>query len=103
MSPQTAKALLEAGYIVRVERSPERIYKDEEFEAVGAQLVPAGSWRDAPVEDIILGLKELDEDDIPVKHTQIHFQHVFKRQEGWEKSLSRWKQGGGTLYDLEFL
>ena len=63
MSPDSAKALLKAGYVVRVERSPDRIYKDAEFEAVGAEMVPAGSWVDAPLDDIILGLKELPEGD----------------------------------------
>jgi saccharopine dehydrogenase (NAD+, L-lysine forming) len=44
---------------VRVEESPDRIYNDSEFKAVGAEIVPAGSWVDAPVENVILGLKEL--------------------------------------------
>ncbi|UKZ80387.1 hypothetical protein TrVFT333_008146 [Trichoderma virens FT-333] len=103
LSPKTAKALLDAGYIVRVERSTERIYKDEEFAEIGAELVPAGSWIKAPKEDIILGLKELPEDDIDLPHTYIHFQHIFKKQTGWAPSLSRFARAGGTLYDLEFL
>ncbi|KAI0433493.1 Saccharopine dehydrogenase [Xylaria sp. FL1042] len=103
MSPETAKALIEAGYLVRVERSPERIYNDDEFEAIGAEMIPAGSWLKAPREDIILGLKELPDDDIPLPHTYIHFQHNFKKQQGWAPSLSRFARSGGTLYDLEFL
>lgn len=63
MTPTTAKALLEAGYKINVERSPGRIFDDEEFEAVGATLVPEGSWVDAPGTAIILGLKELPESD----------------------------------------
>ena len=31
------------------------------------------------------------------------FAHCFKNQGGWEKVLSRWARGGGTLLDLEFL
>lgn len=103
MSPETAKALIQAGYLVRVERSRDRIYNDIEFEAAGAELIPAGSWLNAPTQDIILGLKELPEDDIPLPHTYIHFQHIFKRQTGWAPSLSRFARGGGTLFDLEFL
>lgn len=103
VSPVTTKALIQAGYIVRVERSAERIYNDEEFEAVGAELVPAGSWINAPKEDIILGLKELPDDDIDLPHSYIHFQHIFKKQTGWAPSLSRFARAGGTLYDLEFL
>lgn len=103
MSPVSAKALLDAGYVVRVERSSDRIYKDEEFAAAGAELIPAGSWLKAPREDIILGLKELPEDDIPFPNPYIHFQHCFKKQTGWAASLARFARGGGTLYDLEFL
>ncbi|KAG8407049.1 Saccharopine dehydrogenase, variant 2 [Metarhizium acridum] len=66
-------------------------------------MVPAGSWLNAPRQDIILGLKELPDDDIPLPHTYIHFQHNFKKQLGWARSLSRFARGGGTLYDLEFL
>jgi saccharopine dehydrogenase (NAD+, L-lysine forming) len=103
VSPETARALIQAGYVIRVERSRERIYNDDEFEAIGAELVPTGSWLNAPRQDIILGLKELPDDDIPFPHTYIHFQHNFKKQVGWERSLSRFARGGGTLYDLEFL
>lgn len=132
MTPTTAKALLEAGYKIYVERSPGRIFDDEEFEAVGATLVPEGSWVDAPADAIILGLKELPESDsmsfchpalhffnscmstsyfglanldvsAPLHHAHIHFGHCFKRQEYWNLYLNRFAQGGGTLYDLEFL
>ena len=62
MTPTTTKSLLDAGYKVNVERSPERIFDDSEFEEVGATLVPEGSWVDAPTDHIIVGLKELPED-----------------------------------------
>lgn len=63
LTPTTTKALLDAGYTVRIERSPERIFDDAEFEAVGATLVPENTWREAPADHIILGLKELPEED----------------------------------------
>ena len=62
MTPTTTKALIDAGYKLNVEKSPERIFEDSEFEAVGASLVPEGSWVDAPHDHIIVGLKELPED-----------------------------------------
>src|SRR5579862_9768556 len=62
-SPTTTKALLDARYIVNVERSPGRAFGDGEFEAVGATLVPEGSWVGAPKDHIIIGLKELPEDN----------------------------------------
>lgn len=59
LTPTTAKALIDAGYTVNVERSPERIFDDSEFEKVGAKLVPENTWREAPTDNIIIGLKEL--------------------------------------------
>jgi len=63
LTPATTKALLDAGYTVHIERSPERIFDDSEFEAVGATMVPEGSWREAPADHFIVGLKELPEED----------------------------------------
>lgn len=103
LTPTTTKKLIDAGYTVNVERSPERIFDDAEFEAVGATLVPEGSWVDAPTDHIIVGLKELLEEDFPLKHVFVHFHHCYKQQDGWEKVLSRYPRGGGTLLDLEFL
>ena len=59
LTPSTCKALLDAGYTVNVERSPERIFDDSEFEKVGVTLVPEDTWREAPADHIIVGLKEL--------------------------------------------
>ncbi|RWA13243.1 hypothetical protein EKO27_g1849 [Xylaria grammica] len=103
LSPDTAKALISAGYVVRVEESPDRIYNDSEFKAAGAEIVPAGSWVNAPVDNIILGLKELPADGTPLPHTYIHFAHCFKKQDRWVTELSRFAKAGGLLYDLEFL
>ncbi len=61
LTPSTTAKLIAAGYVVNVERSPERIFDDAEFEAAGATLVPEHSWVDAPKEHIIVGLKELEE------------------------------------------
>lgn len=108
LTPTTTKKLIAAGYKVKVERSPtnpdyERIFKDSEFEEAGATLVDEGSWTKAPRDHIIIGLKELPEEDWPLEHTMVHFAHCYKQQGGWEKVLARFPRGGGTLYDLEFL
>ncbi|KAI4118052.1 MAG: hypothetical protein LQ345_001817 [Seirophora villosa] len=103
VTPSAAKSLLDKGYTINVERSPARIFKDEEFEAAGATLVPEGSWPTVPESHLILGLKELPEEDTPLKHTHIQFAHCYKQQSGWQQVLRRFPRGGGTLYDLEFL
>lgn len=103
LTPTTTKALLDAGYKVNVERSALRIFDDQEFEDVGATLVPEGSWPEAPANHVILGLKELPEEDFPLEHTHVQFAHCYKGQDGWDKVLRRFPRGGGTLLDLEFL
>jgi saccharopine dehydrogenase (NAD+, L-lysine-forming) len=109
LTPTTAKKLLDAGYPVLVERSPKdpnyaRIFKDEEFEQAGATLIEEGAYKNAPKDNrIIIGLKELPEDEFPLEQTFVHFAHCYKQQGGWEKVLARFPRGGGTLYDLEFL
>jgi hypothetical protein len=62
LTPTTTKRLIEAGYHVKVERSPQRIFDDKEFENAGATLVEENAWRDAPKDTIIVGLKELPVD-----------------------------------------
>ncbi|KAI0473622.1 hypothetical protein GGR56DRAFT_696045 [Xylariaceae sp. FL0804] len=103
LTPTTAKALIEAGYTVNVEKSPVRTFDDAEFTAVGCALVPTGSWRDAPTDHIIVGLKELPEETFPLRHVHVSFAHCYKGQAGWASVLARFPRGGGTLLDLEFL
>ena len=103
LTPTTTKALLDAGFEVNVERSPERIFDDSEFETAGATLVAEGSWVDTPHDNIIVGLKELPEDKFALNHTHVQFAHCYKGQGGWQDVLARFPQGGGTLLDLEFL
>ena len=69
ITPTVAKKLVDAGYNVNVEQSPLSIFDDSEYESTGANLVPTGSWTDAPSNDFIIGLKELPEEDFPLKHT----------------------------------
>lgn len=69
ITPTIAKKLVDAGYTVNVEKSPLSIFPDSEYEGTGASLVPTGSWVDAPSDHIIIGLKELPEEDFPLKHT----------------------------------
>ena len=94
---------MKKGFKINVERSPIRIFDDEDYEKAGASLVPEGSWPDVPQDHIIVGLKELPEESFPLRHTHVQFAHCYKGQGGWEEVLSRFAAGGGTLYDMEFL
>lgn len=104
LTPSAVKQLLQAGFTVYVEESKQSAFKAEEYAKVGAIIVPEDSWKQAPIDRIIIGLKELPEEDtFPLIHEHIQFAHCYKDQAGWQTVLSRYARGNGTLYDLEFL
>ena len=103
MSPAGAKALLDAGFKVTVERSEQSIFPIEQYQEIGADIAEEGSWVSAPASAIILGLKELPEATFPLEHKHIYFAHAYKEQSGWQDILSRFTRGGGELFDLEYL
>ncbi|CAB4432190.1 unnamed protein product [Rhizophagus irregularis] len=104
LTPSACKVLLENGFHISVERSSERIFDDEEYEQKGCTLVPTLTWKNAPADAYIIGLKELPEnDDSPLSHQHIFFAHCYKNQGGWKDILKRFIKGNGTILDLEFL
>ncbi|KAH3675943.1 hypothetical protein WICMUC_002239 [Wickerhamomyces mucosus] len=104
LTPTTTKQLIQAGFTIYVEESPQSAFNIEEYRKVGAIIVPEDSWKQAPLDRIIIGLKELPEEDtFPLIHEHIQFAHCYKDQGGWKDVLSRYARGNGTLYDLEFL
>jgi hypothetical protein len=103
LTPAGARVLLEAGFEVTVEDSPQNIFPLDDYRAAGCSIAAPGSWKDAPGGAFVLGLKELDEDVFPLAHRHIYFAHVFKGQEGADDVLRRFVRGGGALYDLEYL
>jgi saccharopine dehydrogenase (NAD+, L-lysine-forming) len=102
LSAKSAKRVLDAGHSITVENFEDRIFPLSEFKEIGCNITFT-HWKDAPADAIILGLKELADDDFGLSHKHIHFAHVFKGQDGFEKTLKRFKKGGGTLFDLEYL
>ena len=103
LTPVGASLLVKDGGKVFVESSPTRIFPDEEYEKVGCEIVEMSYWRTCPIDYLILGLKELPIEDFPIEHKHIYFAHIFKGQEGSEEVFKRYAEGGGELFDLEFL
>lgn len=101
--PADAKLLVEQGVKVSVEKCPNRIFKNEDYEKVGCELVEFGSFKDANQDVLILGLKELPEDLEEIPHQHIYFAHVFKGQDWAEDILGKFNKGKGQLFDLEYL
>ncbi|WP_243611872.1 saccharopine dehydrogenase [Shimia aestuarii] len=103
LTPEGAKALLDKGIRVTVEESSVRAIPIDGYRAAGCDIAPENSWPTAPQDAIIFGLKELPEDGTPLPHRHIMFGHAYKGQHSGAALLRRFKAGGGTLYDLEYL
>ena len=101
--PQGAKSLLDKGFHVTVEDCKTRIIDIEEYRQAGCVIAAENSWPDAPKDAFIFGLKELPEDDTTLNHRHIMFGHAFKGQHSGRSLMRRFKDGGGQLYDLEYL
>ncbi|WP_435256802.1 saccharopine dehydrogenase [Thioclava sp. FR2] len=103
LTPAGAAELVKAGIRVTVERSSVRAIPIDGYIAAGCEIADENLWPKAPADAIIFGLKELPEDGTPLTHRHIMFGHAYKGQPAGQVLLKRFKAGGGTLYDLEYL
>ncbi|WP_228389078.1 saccharopine dehydrogenase [Cumulibacter manganitolerans] len=103
LTPQDAAELIAGGASVTVEKSPQRIFGDDEYAAAGCTLAPTGAWPTAPDDAYVLGLKELPDSSDPLRHRHIFFGHAYKGQDGARDLLERFEAGGGRLLDIEYL
>ncbi|NNM60321.1 MAG: hypothetical protein HKM04_10980 [Legionellales bacterium] len=102
--PEDAEKLVQAGISVVVEKSNDRVFQDNEYQKVGCELVDSQSWIYANSQNtVILGLKPCYPLPEKLKHTHIFFAHAYKNQPDSKEILSAFLQGGGHLYDLEYL
>ena len=103
LTPQGAKALLDAGLRVTVEDSSARAIPLQDYKDAGCEIAAENSWRQAPKDAIVFGLKELPDDGTPLRHRHIMFGHAYKGQPAGQVLLNRFQAGGGVLLDLEYL
>lgn len=103
LTPEGAAKLIAAGITVTVEESRTRAIGIDGYREAGCEIAAENTWPQAPADAIIFGLKELPEDGTPLPHKHIMFGHAFKGQHSGSALLERFKAGGGTLYDLEYL
>jgi len=103
ITPENAAILVKKGFEIIVEKSSNRCFPDEDYLQAGCKLVESGTWKSAPKDYIILGLKELPENDELLSHQHCYFAHCYKGQAGAHELLTRFKKGNGLLWDLEFL
>lgn len=101
--PDDVRRLVQVGFTVTVEESAQRVFPVEEYEEAGASIAPAHSWVVAPEDAYVIGIKELPEEPTDLTHRHIYFAHAFKGQSDATATLSRFRRGGGTLLDIEYL
>jgi len=91
---------------VSVEKSEQRVFPDAEYAAAGCTLVEAGTWRDAPKDAVVLGIRApqgLSVECSGLSHVHMYFGHAYKGQQGAAYRLAPFVRGGGVLLDLEFV
>ncbi len=103
ITPEGVAQLIAAGFEVTVEESRQRAIPISGYREAGAKVAAEGRWREAPLDAIIFGLKELPDDGTPLPHRHIMFGHAYKGQPAGKILLERFRAGGGSLYDLEYL
>ncbi len=96
VTPALAEHLIATGIDVVVERSDRRIFRNEEYEAVGAELVDT-----LPATDIVIGVKEVPSDLFKAGGNYLFFSHVIKGQSYNMPMLARMLDQGCTLIDYE--
>ena len=101
--PDDVHRLAEAGFRVTVEESAQRVFDPASYAEAGATLAPTGSWVDAPDAVVVVGIKELPDEPAQLRHHHVFFAHAFKGQADADTVLERFRAGGGTLWDIEYL
>lgn len=99
--PQDVLVLLDE-FCVYVESSTTRCFSDEDYRAVGAKIIPSGTWMTYP-HALVVGLKGLRKGELPhPTQSLFHFAHCFKQQEGWRDALEPLRQTRHFI-DYEFM
>lgn len=103
ITPGGAARLVADGHTVTVEDSPRRVFPTAAYAEAGALIAEPGDWVDAPADTVVIGLKELPDEPVALRHRHVFFGHAFKGQPDAAGLLRRFADGGGTLLDLEYL
>lgn len=100
--PNSINKLINNGFIVFVESSKYRVYKDDDYKREGA-IITNNKWYDSIFKDaLIIGLKEIDLLDKLSNHTHIYFSHCYKKQINSQKILKYFFDSSSIIYDFEY-
>jgi saccharopine dehydrogenase (NAD+, L-lysine-forming) len=100
--PNDISILLNEGFIVYIEASTNRIYKNEEYITEGAILTHK-KWYDPLFKNgYIVGIKAFDNIQNLDNHNHIYFSHSYKNQSGSMEILREFAKKKSLIYDFEF-
>ncbi|MFH1420221.1 MAG: bifunctional lysine ketoglutarate reductase /saccharopine dehydrogenase family protein [Planctomycetota bacterium] len=91
-----ARLVKEHGVDVTVERSERRVFREADYESVGARV--ADDLSDCP---IILGVKEIPPEKLEARKTYVYFSHTIKGQPANMPALRRLLELDCQLIDFE--
>ncbi|MFC8140834.1 hypothetical protein ACFUKV_03540 [Streptomyces paradoxus] len=77
--PADAWRLIEHGWDLAVEASPQRVLPDDDYAAVGCSIRLAGSCVDRAADTLVLGLEELPQQPSALRHRHVCFGHAYTR------------------------
>lgn len=100
--PSDIKNLINNNFIIYVESSQNRIFKDDDYEKEGA-FITILPWNHPKFRDaLIIGLKELNNLDKLQNHQHVYFGHCYKKQNNSTQILNAFKKSNSILYDFEY-
>ncbi len=96
LNPQAVKELIDQGYQVVVQPSELRIYKDNQYQAVGATISD-----DLSLCDLIIGVKEIKIPDMVPGKPHMFFSHTIKGQDYNMPMLREFMDAKCSILDYE--
>ena len=103
LTPTGVAQLVKAGFLIYIQSSDRRIFRNLEYEIVGAKITSLPWYNSQFRNFMILGIKELENVERLDAHTHLYFSHCFKGQNCASGILSAFSKSKSKLYDYEFL
>jgi saccharopine dehydrogenase (NAD+, L-lysine-forming) len=102
LTPKDVNILIQNKFIIYVQSSEYRVYKDNEYSENGA-IITNLDWYDKSFNGaLIVGIKEMKNLDKLNNHKHIYFSHSYKNQTGSDILLKSFYNSLSTIYDFEF-
>jgi len=103
VTPVDCSKLSKNGFLIYVQKSPHRIYSDQDYEENGAILTEL-PWFDPIFQhSLIVGLKEFPELDRLAGHSHLFFSHSYRKQTNAKTILSAFRKSKSKIFDFEYI